>query len=107
MPPRIETARMRRTDDAYCSVALVTCSASSRVGVSTSIFGWAALKRTRSPRARADCASWAAERGVLARPARARPQQLAPADCGRDRLFLYRGRLRVARFGHCFYDRRV
>ncbi|MNT32980.1 hypothetical protein D3C72_1688880 [compost metagenome] len=42
----------------YLSVLVVTCRASSRVGVSTSIFGWAALKRGRSPRARDACISW-------------------------------------------------
>ena len=54
MPPRIDTALTRRMCEPYLSVAVVTCSASSRVGVSTSIFGWAGLKRGRSPRARAD-----------------------------------------------------
>ncbi len=41
MPPKIDIALTRFICEPYLSVAVVTCKASSRVGVNTSIFGCA------------------------------------------------------------------
>jgi hypothetical protein len=104
---------------------VVTCRASSRVGVSTSIFGWAALKRTLAARTgglrfliwgrpaggRVDLDELVQGRQHeccgLARTGLRRNQQVAACDRCRDGLLLHWGRRGVAGFGHCFDEGRV